>query len=83
MPKGKIEGMPFTLYAIVTDFEQEKVNDLPFDYDYGGSISYCGTLGHKYPDSKPMGYPFDRPIGREFYYPNMFEKDVVITHKES
>lgn len=25
------------------------------------AASYCGILDEKYPDTKPMGYPFDRP----------------------
>nr|CAD7407112.1 unnamed protein product [Timema cristinae] len=83
LPKGKKGGLPFTLYAILTDYNKEKVNDLPYDYEYGGSISYCGTINHKYPDSKPMGFPFDRVINQDkFYYPNMFYKDVTITFKE-
>jgi len=24
------------------------------------ALSFCGALDAKYPDSKPMGYPFDR-----------------------
>nr|CAD7568051.1 unnamed protein product [Timema californicum] len=83
LPKGKKGGLPFTLYAILTDYNKEKVNDLPYDYEYGGSISYCGTINHQYPDSKPMGFPFDRVINQDkFYYPNMFYKDVTITFKE-
>nr|CAQ63321.1 hemocyanin 1 precursor [Thermobia domestica] len=85
LPKGKKEGMPFTLFVMVTDWEKEKVNDVPYDYDYGGSISYCGTLNHKYPDTQPMGYPFDRRIENveEFLTPNMYVKDVVITHNDA
>jgi hypothetical protein len=62
-----------------------QVNDLPSDYDYGGSISYCGTVsGHKYPDSKPMGFPFDRQIDIDhFFSSNMQQKDVIITFKDS
>ncbi|PSN36662.1 Hemocyanin A chain [Blattella germanica] len=84
LPKGKKDGMPFTLYVIVTDYDNEKVNELPWDYDYGGSISYCGVLsGHKYPDTKPMGFPFDRQIdGDQFFTPNMYYKDVTITFVE-
>nr|CAR85697.1 hemocyanin subunit type 1 precursor [Cryptotermes secundus] len=85
LPKGKRDGMPFSLFVILTDFDKEKVNDLPWDYDYGGSISYCGTVsGHKYPDSKPMGFPFDRQINSDnFFRSNIYQKDVVITFKDS
>lgn len=84
LPKGKPEGMPFTLYVILTDFDQEKVNDVAADYSYGGSISYCGAMhGHKYPDNRPMGFPFDRKIENPdtFFSPNMFSRDVTITFK--
>ncbi|XP_046492976.1 hemocyanin A chain-like [Neodiprion pinetum] len=84
LPKGKPEGMPFTLYVILTDFDQEKVNDIAADYSYGGSISYCGAMhGHKYPDNRPMGFPFDRKIESPdvFFTPNMFSRDVTITFK--
>jgi hypothetical protein len=62
-----------------------QVNDLPSDYDYGGSISYCGTVsGQKYPDSKPMGFPFDRQIDSDcFFSSNIYQKDVIITFKDS
>ncbi|XP_015605372.1 hemocyanin A chain [Cephus cinctus] len=84
LPKGKPEGMPFTLYVILTDFENEKVNNVDVSYNYGGSISYCGAIhGHKYPDSRPMGFPFDRKIEDldNFLIPNMITKDVTITFK--
>jgi hypothetical protein len=25
-------------------------------------MSFCGVKDKKYPDSRPMGYPFDRPF---------------------
>jgi tyrosinase len=80
LPKGKENGMPFTLFVMVTDFNEDKVNDLPHDYEYGGSTSYCGTTNTKYPDSKPMGYPFDRqiPHTKDFIVSNMHFKDVEI-----
>lgn len=32
-------------------------------------------------DSRPLGYPLDRPIDEnDFYVPNSFFKDVIITH---
>jgi hypothetical protein len=27
-----------------------------------GSMSFCGAKDAKYPDRRPMGYPFDRPF---------------------
>jgi hypothetical protein len=57
IPRGTGEGMPFWLVAVATDAAQDQV--LESDC---GSISYCGAKTDRYPDSKPMGYPFDRPV---------------------
>ena len=27
-----------------------------------GSVSFCGVFDEVYPDTRPMGYPFDRPF---------------------
>lgn len=51
--------------------------------------SYCGIKGRKYPDARPMGYPFDRQARdgvttlQEFLTPNMKVVDckVVFTDK--
>ncbi|PKK56990.1 hypothetical protein RhiirC2_764154, partial [Rhizophagus irregularis] len=33
-----------------------------------GSISFCASeASEKYPDKKPMGYPFDRPFKNNSY----------------
>lgn len=84
IPKGKESGMKYTLFVMLTDFEEDKVNDLPHDYAYGGSVSYCGTINHKYPDSKPMGYPLDRKITNidQFKVTNMYFRDVEIKFEE-
>jgi len=84
IPKGKESGMKYTLFVMLTDFEEDKVNDLPHDYAYGGSVSYCGTINHKYPDSKPMGYPLDRKIPNieQFKVTNMYFRDVEIKFEE-
>ena len=55
--------------------EDGQCNDAP---------SYCGILGGKYPDRRPMGFPFDRvPRDRvdsiqSFLTPNMFVMDAKI-----
>jgi len=58
--------MLFDLYAIVTD----GAKDLVQRRNAGGTQAprpgcrdaaiYCGLLDERYPDSKPMGFPFDR-----------------------
>ena len=60
IPRGTADGMPFWLAAVVTDWSEDQVGSSPC-----GSMSFCGAKD-RYPDRRPMGYPFDRPItGRE------------------
>jgi tyrosinase len=59
IPRGTAEGMPCWLAAVVTDWEQDKVTASAC-----GSMSFCGAKD-RYPDLRPMGYPFDRPITGE------------------
>lgn len=61
LPRGTETGMPFRLMVMLTDAEKDKVEEP----DECGSMSYCGKRDRKYPDTRPMGYPFDRPfLGR-------------------
>lgn len=44
---------------------------------------FCGLKNKKYPDRRPMGYPFDRPSAtaasiEEFILPNMVLQDITI-----
>lgn len=71
---------------MVTPFDEKTVTDMKhLDFT---SMPYCGVGKHGlYPDSYPMGYPFDRVIDniQEFYYstPNMHYEDVQIFHKKA
>lgn len=56
LPRGTGAGMPFWMAAIVTDGAQDRVQDSAC-----GSMSFCGAKD-RYPDARPMGYPFDRPF---------------------
>ena len=51
--------MPFSLFAMVTDNVRDRVNEAKSC----GSMSFCGVSGD-YPDSRAMGYPFDRRLDR-------------------
>ena len=46
------------------------------------AVSYCGAKDQKYPDTKPMGFPFDRPVtarsADELLTENMNITEVVI-----
>nr|CAR94713.1 hemocyanin subunit 3 precursor [Xibalbanus tulumensis] len=82
LPKGKVGGMEFMLLVVVTDGGADKGVTIHDDHIYGGSTSLCGIRGEKYPDKRALGFPFDRYIHsvEDFVTPNMFCKDVVITH---
>lgn len=60
LPRGKSDGQLFKLMVMITDWEQDRVGD----EDCCGSMSYCGAR-NRYPDKRPMGYPFDRPFSKE------------------
>lgn len=58
LPRGqKGKGMKFTIMVMITDWNKDTVGE----EDCCGSMSYCGAK-ERYPDDRPMGYPFDRPI---------------------
>jgi hypothetical protein len=59
LPRGTTEGMPFYLFAMVTDWEKDRTSKA----GHCGSMSFCGAKD-QYPDKRPMGYPFDRPLPR-------------------
>lgn len=50
----------------------------------GDAVSYCGAKDQKYPDKKPMGFPFDRPMTarteEELKTDNMFFSPVKIVY---
>lgn len=59
IPKGTPSGMKYDLFAMVSDYELDRV-----EQDLVGACteaaSFCGIRDRKYPDLRPMGYPFDR-----------------------
>jgi len=55
LPRGTAEGMPFRLMVMLTDAGWDKGTD-----EDCGSMSFCGVRDSRYPDSRNMGYPFDR-----------------------
>jgi tyrosinase len=56
LPRGMPDGMHFRLLVMLTDGNIDKVEESSC-----GSMSFCGARDN-YPDSRPMGYPFDRPF---------------------
>lgn len=65
IPRGRKGGQKFKLLVFISDWSQDKVPTL----SRCGSISYCGAEGpsENYPDSKPMGYPLDKPFKNNSY----------------
>ena len=57
VPRGTHDGMPFRLMVMLTDWDKDKVGE----DSACGSMSFCGARD-RYPDSRGMGYPFDRPF---------------------
>jgi hypothetical protein len=83
LPKGKVEGMKFKLIVALTNFEADF---LP-EYTEGTlpAVSYCGVVGGKNPDKKPLGYPFDRKIKSwdEFKTDNMKYTEITIQNVQN
>ncbi|XP_072934083.1 phenoloxidase subunit 1 [Epargyreus clarus] len=81
IPKGTPEGYPMVLFVMISDWEQDRVQQ-----DTTGTCndaaSYCGIRDRKYPDRRAMGFPFDRPIQAnrlsDFLKPNMAVKECSI-----
>merc|ERR1712002_1146952 len=61
IPKGTPEGMDFILKVAITDATGDDVEALEDNMSH----TQCGVRGAKYPDHKPMGFPFDRRIPDE------------------
>jgi hypothetical protein len=58
VPGGTAAGMPFRLMVMMTDWTVDRVGA----DSACGSLSFCGARDADYPDSRAMGYPFDRRI---------------------
>ena len=58
VPRGTEEGMRFRLLVMLTDWNADQVSR----QSHCGSMSFCGVRDASYPDKRPMGYPFDRPL---------------------
>uniref|UniRef100_A0A034WUF4 Phenoloxidase subunit A3 n=1 Tax=Bactrocera dorsalis TaxID=27457 RepID=A0A034WUF4_BACDO len=81
IPKGSTNGLQCELVVMVTNYEQESVQEEPISG--ADSCSNHQFLQH---DQRALGYPFDRQsrLGAErladFLTPNMIVADVVIRH---
>ncbi|XP_075980760.1 larval serum protein 1 gamma [Anticarsia gemmatalis] len=68
LPKGTHGGYPFQMFVFV--------------YPYNGVNKVEDEFKNYIQDSKPFGFPFDRPVQETYFHqPNMYFKDVEIFHK--
>merc|ERR1712002_574845 len=79
LPKGTAEGMDFVLLAVVNDAAEDDWQGMEGSH---GSHSQCGVSGKKFPDHRPMGFPYDRkvPDERLFTRPNINMQFVKVFH---
>ncbi|PRD19547.1 UNVERIFIED_CONTAM: Hemocyanin F chain [Trichonephila clavipes] len=82
VPRGSRRGMDFVLFVMLTDYEEDRVDESHIVPQCKNSTSYCGLKNQKYPDKRAMGYPFDRSIKvsniEEFLLPNMKLQNIKI-----
>ncbi|XP_038106639.1 phenoloxidase 2 [Culex quinquefasciatus] len=61
LPKGTPEGLKFDLFAMISDYAGDTVNqEFDENANCSDSHSFCGLRDRLYPDRRAMGYPFDR-----------------------
>ncbi|HEX2202064.1 MAG TPA: tyrosinase family protein [Longimicrobium sp.] len=80
LPRGTEGGMGFRLLVVLTDWDLDRVGP----EGCCGSVSFCGAVD-RYPDKRPMGYPFDRPFELGITetvrgQPNMAFRDITLRH---
>merc|ERR1719193_2058317 len=84
LPKGKKNGMEFSLLLAVTDGSYDLTHS-DVESNHGGTHAQCGARGQNYPDKRPMGFPFDRQIPDRRVYdqtPNIKFSHVKIYHDD-
>ncbi|XP_050732772.1 hemocyanin A chain-like isoform X2 [Eriocheir sinensis] len=84
LPKGNEEGLEFWFSVIITSGDDGAHSDLDTN-DHGGNHAYCGIPGEKYPDKRPMGFPFERRIPKKSVIvdlPNFDGHIVRIFHRD-
>ncbi|XP_011494439.1 PREDICTED: phenoloxidase subunit 1-like [Ceratosolen solmsi marchali] len=87
VPKGTKQGYPMDMFVMISNYELDRVMQAEPSGCYDG-ISFCGLRDLKYPDVRPMGFPFDR-IGQntvgmlnDFLIPNMNVQQITIRFSE-
>ncbi|XP_072934537.1 phenoloxidase subunit 2-like [Epargyreus clarus] len=84
VPRGTEVGAPYQLFVMLSDYEQDKIEQP--DGSKSACVeasSFCGLRDKKYPDKRAMGFPFDRPSStaekiKDFILPNMALTDITV-----
>nr|WJJ70399.1 venom protein U-MPTX.15-39 [Megalopyge opercularis] len=77
IPKGTIPGYPVMLFAMISNWNNDRVEQERTNTKCKEASSFCGLRDRKYPDRRAMGFPFDRPAAKnvnnltDFLLPNM------------
>lgn len=90
LPRGLSggKGMSFHFLVMITDGSIDLMEEKP----NCGSLSFCGVRSKKYPDKRPMGYPFNHNfsagnsggiIDAIRTNPHMASRQIFILHKEN
>ena len=92
VPRGTAKpGTAFALFVMASDWTADRVaadGAEAVKKVCRNAASYCGVLDDKYPDKKPMGYPFDRPPDKDtrtlaqFLTPNMTTVEIHIQFED-
>ena len=86
VPKGNPGGFHMNLIVVISKLlKNDAAASTDWDTVSGLSHSLCGAPGAKFPDSRPMAFPFDRYRGwRDIIQgrTNMKKVDVNIYHQE-
>ncbi|KAL7300488.1 hypothetical protein TKK_0006490 [Trichogramma kaykai] len=92
VPKGTEQGFPMDLFVMLTDYYVDKVDDpnaTLTESSCTSAATLCGLQNRKYPDSRPMGFPFDRPsptnVARidQFLTPNMMLQPITVRFSDT
>lgn len=62
VPKGTVEGTRFNIFVMISDYQLDRVDQPENTNVCNDAASFCGLKDQKYPDRRPMGFPFDRPF---------------------
>ena len=86
VPRGNPEGFKTNLLVVISPLlKDDAAENTDWKTVSGLTHSLCGAPGAKFPDSRPMGYPFDRYRGWKNIISgrsNMKKVDITIFHEQ-